>query len=226
MLGIPVLVMALSTLAFFIASYWPKRVTTVDGVFTINLASRPDRLQAQAKNFADHGVPSPTRIEAVKDTLHPGRGCLASHVVALKRCQDSQCLIVEDDWVWSLPWSDVEGRVRDATLCLGSWDVLLLSRGFIRDSIPSASTRWDRVLRATSAAAYIVAPRYIPTLMKTFQETLEVWGDDEPFKYRLALDVAWQDLQAKDKWFLTRDPLGRQAPGHSDIEKGFRAYSE
>ena len=198
----------------------------------INLDRREDRWAASAPTRA---VPPfyVERLSAVEDIAAPGRGCLASHLVALSKMPDrgGPLLVMEDDWEWNTKagwtWPRIERLLQEAPPV---WDVLMLCRGtaVLHAGTGDAEDHWRRVTWATSSAAYLVRPDYVARLAGVWEDALQKWRAEAspvPSRYKHALDVAWRPLQEADRWFLANHNLGRQRAGFSDIEQRYTDYT-
>lgn len=179
-------------------------------ILIINLESRTDRLKDVKAEMSAQGLPF-FRFDAYTGGW---RGCLKSHIEALTHIastiksgadNDSYGAVGEDDIVWKRPWKDIKNTVRQIQKKYKP-DVIMISRTAVDlkpDTIPGAS----RVVTALSGALYLVKKSYATKLAHYLQ--------DHPHK---PLDITWQALQKRDKWYTLTEKAVVQRPGFSDIE--------
>lgn len=89
------------------------------------------------------------------------------------------------------------------------------------------SNKKVRVRKAFTTVGYIVNKHYVPILLENFKEAEQLL--DKHVKslrdyrnvstYPYAIDIWWQQLQKKDKWYSTLPTLGKQCDGYSNIER-------
>jgi hypothetical protein len=143
-------------------------------------------------------------------------------------------MVLEDDFDFRQP---VEALI-ETLGAMGEngldWDVLLLSGWkVIPLAQPPQAPFLLQVFEAMTTAGYIVNRRYIPTLLRCFTEAvtqLERFRAFRPRKdlitLRYAIDMAWQDLQRRDRWFIGNPTFGHQRPSYSDNEIAFQDYAK
>jgi glycosyl transferase family 25 len=206
--------------------------------YRINLDKRPDRLSECRANEGQFLYPEEfiVRLPAVADEFG-AVGCGKSHVVALAdafaRQSAPYCMVLEDDFNFLRPASDLFsalGRMRASGL---QWDVLLLSATEVKpiDQPPEAPFLL-RVFEGQTTSGYIVNRPYLPKLISCFSETvaqLERFRDVDARAYivsRFAIDIAWKQLQRRDRWFIANPSFGHQRAGYSDIEGKVEDYQK
>jgi glycosyl transferase family 25 len=199
--------------------------------YCINLDHRKDRWQQFEANCAAQGVPSGVirRWPATLDTTFGALGCAKSHIHALTDfCvsgTEDVCLILEDDFEFLRPWSDVMETLESARTARLQWDAMLLTGTFV----VSVSTRMKGLRRAfesRSTAGYVVTRSYAVRLLQVFLESMREMerhkGDRKQRDFiarRTAIDVSWSSLQRQDRWFMVSPIAGKQREGFSDIEQ-------
>jgi glycosyl transferase, family 25 len=198
--------------------------------YCINLDHRADRWEEASRNYEAFGVPtgSVTRWSAVADNQFGACGCAKSHVAALAHflTQESApwCLILEDDFDFVRPWGEFVESFNKLVAEKVEWDALLLM-GTAAIAYEPLACGFARIFEARSAAAYMVTRKYAATLLGCFAEAvphLEAMreiGNRDFVTMRFAIDMVWQRLQRRDRWFIGTPTFGRQRPSFSDIEQ-------
>jgi GR25 family glycosyltransferase involved in LPS biosynthesis len=176
-------------------------------VFYINLTRRPDR-RREFEDETTRCLIDAQRVNAIDMPSRPDLGCTLSHIKALSQSTADTCLVFEDDFVFE---QDPHPILRYVTEEFTEWDVIMLSSN-IRMSEPF-NDRLVRVKYAWTASGYLVKKAYIPTLIACFKSSTT-----EP------LDVSWQTLQQRDRWFACVPKIGKQRASYSDIQKHFVDY--
>jgi FkbM family methyltransferase len=203
--------------------------------FYINLQRRTDRKVLIEAEFKRMGLSSCTRFDAITHT-NGAVGCSKSHCGVLKLAllqKTPLVLVLEDDFTFhpdadlfrrnlagflrSKRSKDKEGDFDfDCAVLTTCIPVLRIPDGELaryQSCQPPDIT--VRVLEASSAAAYLVPARYIPTLLHCFEASvplLESTGQH----WTYACDRAWAPLQRRDRFFVFRPLLGYQRPSPSD----------
>ena len=190
----------------------------VDGVVYINLEDRKDRKQQILEETVKLSVKPEKlhRIAAVKIPKNGHKGCIQSHILALRMAKMNgwdTVAILEDDaelLVSKAKFNNKLDKAFNELISLPVWDVLLLSTANKAiDKEDSKKYKFlDRITYSTTSACYIVKKHYFDILIDLFEEcnnnmTVEKWGTDnkhEPY----ALDQKWNELIKKDKWFAPK----------------------
>ncbi len=202
----------------------------IEGVLYLNLAHRVDRkkrLEGELQRLA-FDPQKVTRIEAHFDELNGHRGCAKSHALALDhalRHNLQNALILEDDCFFSKSRLEVTAYVETfLAFAGGNWDVLFLG-GNLKSSEATAHPAYLRVFSCLNAHAYLVNGPYFARLRDLFLRCYESMSQDFIFLHssKRALDVQWEELMRRDRWFIGKEPLAMQSRGYSDIEKRVRA---
>ena len=101
-----------------------------------------------------------------------------------------------------------------------NWNVILLSgTQEARQPIEllDGGNLADKVRNSLTTSGYIVNSNYYDTLIENYtksKEKLERGGKQSEY----AIDVGWNELQLKDKWYAMKPFVGKQLCGWSDIE--------
>ena len=196
--------------------------------YCINLDHRTDRWAEATANYATFGLAPVMRWPAVVDKELGALGCAKSHVAALAHflTQESSpyCLILEDDFDFVRPWGEFVESFNKLSAEHIEWDALLLmgSITIAHDPLPCG---FARVFQSLSAAAYLVSRKYASYLLGCFAETIPQMEavrhipNRDFITSRFAIDVAWQKLQRRDRWYIASPAFGKQRPSFSDIEQ-------
>jgi GR25 family glycosyltransferase involved in LPS biosynthesis len=197
--------------------------------FCINLDRRADRWDAIQSNCRDRGVPIGTlsRFSASNEPEYGALGCAKSHVAVLARflteTDAPYCLVLEDDFEFVRPWSDLAQRFNQLAAEKVDWDVLLLAGTAVMAEErrpPGVARVWE----AQSTVGYMVQRHYVPQLLSRFAESIPLMERMRSLPRlavgaRLAIDVAWKPLQRRDRWYIFSPAMGRPRPDYSDIEQ-------
>jgi len=194
-----------------------------------NLAHRIDRKDHMLKQFAAADISSESivRIDACYRPEFGHLGCSESHIKALQTALDNKwewTAIFEDDFTFHRP-ATFHQEIQEA-LKLMEPDVLLLAQGTL-GLIYEDTTQPNiiRIKRSVTASGYIIHRNYVPVLLKNFQTSrnnLEAGGTQATW---YCIDQAWAPLQANDRWFGFKQPVGYQIDGHSDIVGSYVRYN-
>lgn len=196
--------------------------------YCINLDKRADRWAAHLANCREMAVP-PGTIERFSACVEPdfgALGCAKSHVAVLASflttTRADYCLVLEDDFEFLRPWTDLVQRFNRLAGERVDWDVLLLTGTAVlaeHTQPPGVA----RTLESQTTTGYLVKRAYVPQLLARFTESIPQMERFHALPRtavgaRLAIDVAWKPLQRRDRWFIFSPPMGRQRPDYSDIE--------
>jgi GR25 family glycosyltransferase involved in LPS biosynthesis len=199
-------------------------------IYCINLDHRTDRWQEAQQNYTKYGLPPSAvqRWSAVSDPDFGALGCAKSHVSALghflTQSNAPYCLILEDDFDFVQPWDELVSRFAQLTQQHVEWDALLLM-GTAVMAFPPIAPGVARLVESQSAAAYLVSRRYAATLLACFAECIPQMESlrhvlpHKVIQQRTAIDIAWNLLQRRDRWFIFSPGFGRQRLSYSDIEQ-------
>jgi hypothetical protein len=199
----------------------PPFLDTIDMVLYINLSHRVDRKEHIHTELQGAGVPERkiTRIEAI---LQPcgAMGCTMSHIKALRHALQHpewhRVLVLEDDFTFR-----VDGPAALCTLIETdpTMDVCLLSyEPSVLQHKPTNQPNVQQVVAAQTSAGYIVSRAYIPSLLQNFEDGLhdmKMRGKE----HSNCMDIYWQRLQSRDRWYTHVPSIGYQMDGYSDIVK-------
>jgi len=198
-------------------------------IYCINLDHRTDRWAECTANYEEHGLSlsAVRRWSAVSQPEFGALGCAKSHVAVLahflSQSNAQHCLVLEDDFDFVRPWNELAVRFDQVVAQRIEWDVLLLM-GTAVGAYPPSSPGIARVFQSQSTAGYLVGRKYAPLLLGCFAESipeLEAFHGTVLQNYcvtRSAIDVGWQALQRRDRWYIFSPAFGRQRESYSDVE--------
>lgn len=181
----------------------------IEHVVYINLDERTDRraqVEEQLKIFGDRLQ----RFAAIKNK-RGYIGCSESHIQVLKLAKQNNwrnVLIVEDDFIWK----NMDNSNKLNNLLTTEYDVILLGGSYVK------CTTTMRVIEAQTTTAYVVSLQYYDTLIKNFEEGLQLLKSTNEYN-KYALDQYWKKIQPNDLWYIIIPGLAAQRPSYSDIEQ-------
>jgi len=192
-------------------------------IYYINLDHRLDRKgQIESELEALSWTHLATRIPAVYTPDNGAKGCLLSHILALRTFLDTgleHALILEDDITFvSDPKPQIAEFLTDH-MDSASWDVVMLASGIYGDAPykPYAI----KVLSAQTASAYAVTRSFAEKLLLFWESTVSRFETGTPHP---ECDMSWKELQPGFNWFCLVPKPCIQRPGYSDIQKRYENY--
>ena len=189
----------------------------------INLDYRTDRLKLFA-DTASHMRFSTTRIPAVPNS-NGHLGCVESHLIALETVEKIGCdyhFIAEDDLEFLCPPEGLS-QILAEFLDNPEIDVLCLANNTLGPKIP-VSRNLALAHSISTTAGYIIRPRAIPAITRSFSKTRELLLEGGLIS-KSALDVVWQELQLGELLFaVPRKRICRQRVSYSDITGKIKSY--
>lgn len=193
-------------------------VEFIEKVIYINLERRKDRLEQIQQELSIFAAEKVQRFDAIsheKGLI----GCVKSHIAVLEMAISQNwknVLIVEDDMQWT---NSSQGIQVLSNLINKPYDVIGLGGTFVKYNKDTY-----KAYSFSTTSAYIVSNHYYPILLQNFKEgcqkLIEVY---EPPRY--ALDRYWNQIQARDNWYIIMPPICIQRPSYSDIENTDVDYS-
>ena len=192
-------------------------------VVYINLDSRKDRKKLVEHEF--HQTPpfvNLTRFSAVKMKNKGALGCSLSHISVLEDAMRKKLpyiVIIEDDFEFTMqPVNAIHSILIALSHLKDDWDVLLLSASKPSLKKTKVNSFLSSVQKAQTTGAYIVNSRYYQILLDNFIEGAVKLEKDYSNIAKFAIDMYWQKLQSKDKWFIIEPLIAKQRKSFSDIE--------
>lgn len=201
----------------------PQPVTFDNMYITyINLDHRFDRKQKIEQELHKIGCSTFTRFGAKKNKVHGAIGCVESHIACLTNGLASgkpYILVFEDDFEFHVSKKELQDCLHD--LSHFSFDVFLLDiEGIIPETLafqPTTSPKFFRVIRSYGAGGYLVTKEYALLLLACFVQAHKLMSLYNHKCSTFALDVCWNKLQQKHKWYKYCQLIGKQGSGYSDI---------
>jgi len=192
----------------------------IDLFLYINLEKRADRDKAMKKLLLDDLKLPPKKVRRI-DAIYDDpsfRGCTKSHLLALTTAIKSNSKFVcifEDDYALTTDVRTFNSRIESAWKYLKEdFDIIFLACTPIRLENTNEK-QFFRVKQALAMPGMIVHQKYFEKLKKIYEQALSE---------KKAHDLITQMYQPKDKWYGFWPPIGRQAPGYSDIEHSMVNY--
>lgn len=194
--------------------------------YYINLDKRPDR----KTNFEEikQKYPLFQNVERMTAYEHSngGYGCGMSHIIALKKCLESDddvFLICEDDLL--IMDENNLNRMTDDLNLKDDWDIITLTpRG---DIMPGQEIRdlFLRINNNQTTTAYFIKKHMVSILIANLEEAIAGLNKGgNPNIY--CIDQYWKRLQNQYKFYYYKDVFAGQLVGFSDIENRFVDYND
>ena len=193
----------------------------------INLDHRTDRNINVKTQLAKVKI-NATRFPAIK-TANGAVGCSMSHIKCLEHAKKNgweQVFICEDDIHFTNPALFLQNMDKFKSLSGFNWDVLLIGG----NNCPPYRTVPEsdcivQVSNCRTTTAYVVQNHYYDTLIQNFREGVSQLIKDPNNKPKYAIDMYWNRLQTKDRWFLIVPLTVAQIKSYSDIENQEKDYT-
>lgn len=202
-----------------------------DIIYIINLKHRTDRLEEIMKELKmmDIDEKKIKRINAIYDKEFGALGCAQSHRLALsmflKDKEVKNCLILEDDFMFSRDKTYVDATLTEVFQSLKKWDVLMLSGNLVSIDARRENEKYVKVYDAQTTSGYAVTKEFAPKLVECFKKSEENMKKffkvyhENLIKHNFAIDMSWKTLQPASNWYSIFPCIGKQRDGYSDIEK-------
>jgi GR25 family glycosyltransferase involved in LPS biosynthesis len=202
-----------------------------DIIYIINLKHRTDRLENIMKELETMGVDEKKirRINAIYDKEFGALGCAQSHRLALsmfmKDKEATNCLILEDDFMFSRDKTYVDSTLTEVFDNLKKWDVLMVSGNLVSVDARRDNEKYVKVYDAQTTSGYAVTKEFVPKLIDCFKKSEENMKKffkvyhENLIKHNFAIDMSWKALQPASNWYAVYPCIGKQRDGYSDIER-------
>jgi len=202
-----------------------------DIIYIINLKHRTDRLEQIMNDLKVMEVDEKKirRINAIYDKEFGALGCAQSHRLALsmflKDKEAKNCLILEDDFMFSRDKTYVDATLTEVFESLKKWDVLMLSGNLVSIDARRENEKYVKVYDAQTTSGYAVTKEFAPKLVECFKKSEENMKKffkvyhENLIKHNFAIDMSWKTLQPASNWYSIFPCIGKQRDGYSDIEK-------
>jgi len=205
-------------------------INRCDAIMYINLEDREDRKKLLLDELNEIGVDKSKihRISAVKIPKNGHKGCIQSHLIALRMAKMNNwkmVCIMEDDAEIINKSSfniDVENIFND--LVDIKWDIINLSCANKKSESVINKSNIEKLTHVTTSACYIIKSHYYDNLINLFEYCNQMmipekWGamNKEDNWEQYALDQKWNELVKKDNWYCPKNNLIRQRNIKSSI---------
>ena len=206
---------------------YKEQLDLLPPVFYINLEYRTDRKRELIAEFKKMRYPDDkiTRVDAVLNKKNGHKGCLESHIKALKMGLKSDkpvVMIVEDD-IMFLENPRTTYSVITEHMKKKDWNVLLLDCGGINESGRLTNAKKLRGEHSknyrpgcATTTGYIIRSEYIPKLLKIWESSVGIPNWKNSFH---ACDQSWKELQ-DENWIVLAPKMTTQRDAYSDISDG------
>jgi phosphorylcholine metabolism protein LicD len=199
----------------------PDKLSQLPIILFINLQKRTDRLRYVNLELEKIKYPKNkiNRVNAVLNNENGHKGCLESHIKALKMGLESDepiIMIIEDDIKFLENSRTVVHTIIDY-IQQDNWNVLLLDCGGI--NIPGPLTKETKnkcsnklLPGCATCTCYIIKREYIQTLLNIWEPTVGIsnWKDEIH-----CCDQTWKILQ-DERWIVVAPKLVTQVSGYSN----------
>jgi len=194
-------------------------------VFYINLEHRIDRKE-HIEDQLNKLNWSYERFNAIKINPVSVRngmiGCAMSHLQVLKQAKERDLdyvIIIEDDMLVE----NIDTFIQSLNYILennSNYDVLLFGASCGWTPVQKINDYVACIKRGKTTTGYMVQKHYFDTLINNFTECCEQIS----LENSLAIDVYWQKLQQKDRWYIVLPLCVIQRPDYSDILSLYADY--
>ena len=201
-------------------------IQPIDAYIYINLDNREDRKKLILEEFKKLNIPEEKiyRIAAVRKPKNGHKGCVQSHILALKLAKLNKwnkVAIFEDDMELNVTPDEFNNKIKNA-LEYNKWDMLVL-HGSFQEMKKDINNDMYYLNHSTQSTGYVIKSNYIDTLMNAFllcntHMSDDKWGNDKHEPY--ALDQQWNALIKKDNWIGFKPNLIKQRESPSSINEG------
>lgn len=201
----------------------------LENVYYINLEERKDRKELVESELTKMKWKY-KRFNAIR--LKDGRaGCSMSHLKLLEMARAENLeyiVIVEDDIQFTNPEKYnymLSEFKRFMTENKGDYDVLLLA-GNLRPPFGRVNDLIYRITKSWTTTGYIVKRHYYDSLIQNIEEGIILLMNNPSVNGQYEIDSYWQQLQAKDRWYILAPRTVTQRPNFSTIENRYTDYND
>jgi glycosyl transferase family 25 len=194
-------------------------INDISHIIYVNLDSRTDRNKRILNELSIFDPNKITRVSAVNNVNNPRKGCILSHLKALKLAREKDypnVLILEDDIVWTE--NVVKGYEVFKKLLNNPYDVIMLG---------GTSARFNPTTFALDFAygthAYLVNKSYYNTIIDEVEKLSSIVNPVR--NVNDALDIKYSQLQTIHKWFIVSPAMIIQGKSYSNIEMRTTNYT-
>jgi glycosyl transferase family 25 len=207
----------------------------IPAILYINLENRKDRKQQILDELKKIGADQKYihRIDAVYMPKNGHKGCVQSHIKALKQIKSNSsipyALILEDDFELAVSSSEFNSQISKIISTLEKrqqqWDVIMLATAYATKEPLEGLDDIVRIRKSTTSSAYIIKQEYVDTLLACFMDcdahmSADKVKDPKNGFEDYALDQQWAKLQKRDNWFGFANDISKQRVVWSSIQTG------
>ena len=196
----------------------------LENIYYINLDTREDRKKHIENELKKMKWNNYQRFNAIKHK-DPRIGCTTSHLEILKKAKKENLdyvVVLEDDIQFTKP--QLFNLMLKTFLKKNiNYDVLLIA-GNIRKVKQYDSFIYQSFFSYTTTG-YLVKSHYYDTLIENIEQSRNNLLLHPDMSRQYAVDVYWNKLQEKDKWFIFIPRTNTQLASYSDIEKQHKNYN-
>ena len=202
-----------------------------DKVIYINLKSRNARNEHIISILKKMEIPDDKiiRFEAIED--NPGFiGCARSHAAVMDMVIKQNLgtvLVLEDDADFYTDLTHIR-QANKFLACLNKrpWDVALLGGNYYLAYTQEPDNYLLKLMLSFCAHAYIVNQNYSKTVLKIFNESIELMNETIIPNESKGIDVHWCSYMEKDNWYGLYPCIARQRDDYSNIRGGYIHYGD
>ena len=211
------------------SSLYAEDIKLLPHLYMINLRDREDRLDKTLNYLSQLDYPKEKihRIDAVRNTENGHKGCLESHIKALKIAKEHKdnipySMIIEDDIFFVKDKHTVIHTIA-TTIKNNDWNVLLFDCERLTEGGRITKEKKERSKSNSlkggcqTTTGYIIKKSYINTLLSIWEPTV---GIDNWENGKHACDQSWKIIQ-DITWIVITPRLVSQGPDFSNIENKF-----
>lgn len=209
-----------TTTQFVGHSHHKDPVNYISKMIYVNLDKRTDRKESICNSFKKMNI-EPDKFERYPAVVgNPGYfGCCRSHREALVLARDrgyDNVLMLEDDFIFDVTREELDYFLEYLFVDFNEpWDVIMFVYNMIKAEPYKDDKVFARAVTATTGAGYLVNGKYLPTLLKNFEDAWpKLCNTNHHWLY--VCDRSWSVLQQKDRWLYFKRPLGKCCDGTSD----------
>lgn len=185
-------------------------------IYYINLDHRLDRKKQIEEEFRKLDLTA-ERYPAIKNENAP-MGCSESHLALIKKARDlklEKVMILEDDFKFLITKEELDvflGKINSI-----DFDMIMIGYNLIRSQ--PYNDFLGKVLEAQTTSGYIIHNKFYDSLIKCWQEGLNLYRKYPDEHWNYILDQYWKRLQPNSKWYYSLKRIGKQRESYSDLSK-------
>jgi len=205
-----------------------EKKLNIDLILFINLKKRKDRLEHITNEINKMNIENSkiVRIDAIFNK-NGALGCSLSHIKAIEyflyETNYDNCLILEDDFTFSDKINNINEKINLIQKEIPDYDICLFAYNNLENYNNLKKLNFKRVKFAQTTSGYLIKRKFADKLLKNFNESSELMKKEDR-NYFNCLDIYWNKLTSKSKWYAFNNALGYQMESYSDIENKIVNY--